>query len=34
MTLHLVPVGADPLKQGNLKEGASGKFKAHKVIAP
>ena len=34
MTLYLLPIGAHPLKQANLKEGATGKFEAHNVIAP
>ena len=34
MTLYLVPIDGDPLNQSNLKEGATGKFEAQKVIAP
>ena len=34
MTLYLVPIDGDPLKRSNLKEGATGKFEARKVIAP
>jgi len=34
MTLYLVPIDGDPLKESELKASATGKFEAQKVIAP
>ena len=34
MTLYIVPFDGDPLNKSNLREGATGKFEAQKVVAP
>jgi len=34
MTLYLVPIDGDPLKQSDLKKGAEGTFEAQKVMTP
>ncbi len=34
MTLYLVAIDGDPLKQADMKKSAEGTFQAQKVIAP
>ena len=34
MTLYLVPIDGNPLKQSDLKKGAEGTFEAQKIIVP